>query len=60
MRTRLIISIILSCIALSLQAQKGTLRGVVYEEASGEFLPGVSIYVEGTTTGTITDLDGIV
>ncbi len=58
MRTRLIISIILSCIALSLQAQKGTLRGVVYEEASGEFLPGVSIYVEGTTTGTITDLDG--
>lgn len=41
-----------------LHAQKGNIRGTVFEAASGDFLPGVTIVIEGTTTGTITDLDG--
>jgi len=39
-------------------AQKGTIRGTVYDDATGEALPGVTIFVEGTTWGTLTDLDG--
>lgn len=39
-------------------AQKGWIRGTVYDGKTGEFLPGVTIVADGTTTGTITDLDG--
>ncbi len=35
-----------------------TVEGTVTEKASGEPLPGVSILVKGTTTGTVTDVDG--
>lgn len=41
-----------------LLAQKGTIRGMVYDDANGESLVGVSVVVVGTTLGTITDLDG--
>lgn len=39
-------------------AQKGFIRGTVYDDANGESLPGVTIYIEGTSIGTISDLDG--
>ncbi len=39
-------------------AQKSYIRGVVFDGKTGEFLPGVTIVVEGTQTGTMTDLDG--
>jgi TonB-linked SusC/RagA family outer membrane protein len=39
------------------QKQDLTVRGVVVD-GSGEFLPGVSIIVKGTSTGTITNFDG--
>lgn len=39
-------------------AQKGTLRGTVYDDATGESLVGVTLIIPGTTLGTITDLDG--
>ena len=38
-------------------AQERTVKGVVKSE-SGEPLPGVNVVIDGTTTGTITDLDG--
>jgi TonB-dependent receptor len=41
-----------------LTAQKGTLRGSVSDRESGETLIGAFVTVEGTTTGTVTDLDG--
>ncbi|MEM9050653.1 MAG: TonB-dependent receptor [Bacteroidota bacterium] len=44
--------------AASLFAQKGTIRGTVTAAESGETLIGVNIIVAGTSTGTITDLDG--
>jgi len=34
------------------------ISGIVAESESGEPLPGVSVYVKGTTTGTVTDLNG--
>lgn len=41
-------------------AQKGFIRGDVFDESTGETLPGVTIYVVGpVTTGAITDLDGV-
>ena len=39
-------------------AQKGTLRGSVSDRESGETLIGAFVTVEGTTIGTVTDLDG--
>jgi len=39
-------------------AQKGTLRGKVIDEETGETLIGATIRVKNTTTGTISDLDG--
>lgn len=39
-------------------AQNVTVTGKVTEEATGEPVPGVSIVVKGTTSGTITGIDG--
>ncbi len=39
-------------------AQQVTVSGTVVDKDSQEPLPGVSIVVEGTTTGTITNFDG--
>ena len=49
----------LFCFALSAAAfAGGTIRGTVIDDATGETLIGVNVVIEGTTTGTITDLDG--
>lgn len=50
--------ILLSISSLSAIAQKGTIRGSVYDDATGEALIGVTVAIKGTTTGAITDLDG--
>lgn len=47
---------LLSCTA-GIVAQSMTIKGTVTDEKGGTLI-GVSILVEGTTTGTITDLDG--
>ncbi|TXK46436.1 SusC/RagA family TonB-linked outer membrane protein [Pontibacter qinzhouensis] len=39
-------------------AQGRTVTGNVTDQATGQGLPGVSIQVKGTTTGTATDIDG--
>lgn len=39
-------------------AQKGTIRGTVIDDASGEALFGVTVVIKGTTNGAITDFDG--
>lgn len=50
--------IILSPSELSIDApQQGTVSGKVIDNTGGT-LPGVSVVVKGTTTGTITDADG--
>ncbi|MBK6348001.1 MAG: TonB-dependent receptor [Bacteroidales bacterium] len=42
----------------TLNAQNGFIRGTVYDNSTGESLPGVTIFIEGTTTGTMSDFDG--
>ena len=47
----------LFCGVLTAQAQTKEVTGTVTDE-KGDPLPGVTVVVEGTTTGSITDLDG--
>lgn len=39
-------------------AQTGSIEGVVTDKNSKEALPGVTVTIEGTTTGTSADIDG--
>ncbi len=56
--TKITIFIFLLAISNIVFGQKGFIRGSVFDGATGEFLPGVTVFVVGTTMGTITDLDG--
>ena len=40
-------------------AQKGVVSGLVIDEAEGAPLPGANIYIEGSGTGTVSDVDGL-
>ena len=44
--------------SFKLQAQDGIIRGSVFDESTGEPMISVTIVVEGTTMGILTDLDG--
>ncbi|MEZ4697151.1 MAG: TonB-dependent receptor [Rhodothermales bacterium] len=39
-------------------AQAGKIQGQVFDSATGETMPGVNVFIEGTTQGASTDLDG--
>lgn len=39
-------------------AQTKTVKGVIYEEETGETLPGATVSVSGTSKGAVADLDG--
>ncbi|MDX2305160.1 MAG: SusC/RagA family TonB-linked outer membrane protein [Microscillaceae bacterium] len=39
-------------------AQNRTLNGRVTDQDTGQGLPGVNVFIKGTTTGTVTDVDG--
>lgn len=39
-------------------AQSINISGTVKDAETGELLPGVNVIIEGTTTGSVTDLDG--
>jgi len=39
-------------------AQEVTLTGLVTDAADGSSIPGVTVVIKGTTTGTVTDIDG--
>lgn len=45
-------------LSLLSQAQKGFIRGSVFDAENGESLVGVTVLLKGTTMGTTTDLDG--
>lgn len=45
-------------VSLATQAQDGHIRGTIIDDQTGETLVGVTVYAEGTTTGTISDIDG--
>lgn len=53
----LCLSFMMAFVSLSAQAQERTVKGIVVDEI-GEAIIGASIMIEGTSTGTITDLNG--
>ncbi len=58
MRTRLHLVILLLLLpALAQASSKGKITGFI-TDTSGETLPGVQIFIEGSTRGTISELDG--
>ena len=58
MRLKLFLSLLLIGTSIMAHAQSGSIRGIVFDGETGEYLPGVTVFLEGTTSGTITDLDG--
>ncbi len=44
--------------ALSAFAQKGIIRGTVLDNGNGEAMIGVTVLIQGTSTGAVTDFDG--
>lgn len=50
------LALVLSTVATV--AQTKTVKGVIYEEETGEPMPGATVSVEGSTRGVMTDLDG--
>lgn len=55
---RFVLTIAFVVLSNDVFAQQGTIRGTVIEEATGDPVYGVTILVEGTSTGTTTDFDG--
>ena len=55
---RLLITAVFAVISLLSFAQGNILNGTVNSSEDGEPLIGVSIQIKGTSTGTVTDLDG--
>ena len=56
---RLISALSFLFLALSAIGQAASVKGVVTNEVTGEFLPFVSIVVQGAATGTSTDFEGV-
>ena len=57
-KSKILLSILFSFLTLTMFAQTRTVRGVVFEEETGQPLPAATVSIEGTTRGVITDLDG--
>src|SRR5690606_24123803 len=55
---KIILSVFLMLSFFVLKAQERNVTGKVTAADSEEPIPGVSVLVKGTNTGTITDLDG--
>ena len=54
----LLFAVVLLGSSLTGWAQSGTVTGVVTDALDGSSLPGATIVVKGTTSGTVTDIDG--
>ena len=46
-------------IGLEANAQDRTVTGTVKDADSGESVPGVNIVIKGTSSGAVTDIDGV-
>jgi len=55
---KLMFSVALFLLSAAAIAQKGTIRGKVIEDATGEPMIGVSVVIKGTSIGAATDLEG--
>ncbi|MCF8361572.1 MAG: TonB-dependent receptor [Prolixibacteraceae bacterium] len=50
--------ILVFVLVLNVNAQKAVLRGTVSDLETGETIVGASVFLDGTTTGAMTDFDG--
>mgnify|MGYP006285093411 FL=1 len=57
-KTAIILSILLFMGSLAMNAQTRQVTGTVTSSVDNEPIPGVSIYVKGSTVGTTSDIDG--
>lgn len=57
MKTKILILLML-IVGIPLMAQESRITGKVTDAETEEPLPGATVRVQGTTTGTVTDLDG--
>ncbi|HKJ43959.1 MAG TPA: TonB-dependent receptor [Sunxiuqinia sp.] len=55
---RILFFLFCSVFSVSLYAQEISVSGRVTSKEDGQSLPGVSVVIQGTTSGTITDIDG--
>ncbi|WP_321515026.1 TonB-dependent receptor domain-containing protein [Marinifilum fragile] len=58
MTKQVLLVLLLTLSSFGLYAQKGSITGNVKDGKTGEALIGASVYVDGTTLGTVTDFDG--
>lgn len=58
MRTRILLSLAFGLFIVNLAVAQGTIRGFVYEEDSGEPVIFTNVYLQGTTLGSPTDVNG--
>ncbi|MCU0445033.1 MAG: TonB-dependent receptor [Microscillaceae bacterium] len=60
MKQKLLFLCLFFCLGLfsTVLAQERTVTGRITDTETGEGLPGVSVFVKGTNTGTVTDTDG--
>ena len=58
MTKQVLIVLLLTLTSFGVFAQKGTITGNVKDSKTGEALIGASVYIDGTTLGTVTDFDG--
>ena len=55
---KIVLSLVLALAPLAVLGQTKTIKGVIYEEETGETMPGATVSVVGSTKGVMTDLDG--
>lgn len=53
---KIVLSLIFVLAPLAVLAQTKTIKGVIYEEETGETMPGATVSVVGSTKGVMTDL----
>lgn len=58
MKLKLLSTIVIILCLKAIIAQNSSIKGKVIDEQTGETLPGAVVVIEGTTTGSNTDLDG--
>ena len=58
MKTKIIILILLLIGNYTVIAQKGGIKGKIYDAVNNSPLPFVNVIIQGTTTGAATDIDG--
>jgi TonB-dependent receptor len=55
---RFIFSVLFFGFSFTSVAQNGFIRGTIFEDATGDNIPGVQVQVLGTNTGAVSDLEG--